>query len=149
MPRNTAATMVPIFFTYSGWNAAAYLAGEIKNPRRDLARSLLIGAVLVTLVYLVFNLSLILGTPREELAGSTTVVADTVRRQLGERGAGALSSLIGLAILGSANVTIMAGARIYYAMAIDGLAPRPFSRSCRSRRAPARPKAGTSSCRPA
>jgi APA family basic amino acid/polyamine antiporter len=122
------AAMVPIFFTYSGWNAAAYLAGEIRNPGRDLARSLLIGAGLVTLVYLVFNVSLILATPREELAGSTTVVADAVRQRLGERGSGALSALIGLAILGSANVTIMAGARIYYAMAVDGLAPRAFSR---------------------
>jgi APA family basic amino acid/polyamine antiporter len=122
------AAMVPIFYTYSGWNAAAYVAGEIREPGRNLARSLLIGAGLVTAAYIVFNLSLILTVPHSELAGSTTAVADVIRRQTGKAGAAALSTIIGAAILGSANVTLMAGARIYYAMAVDGLAPRAFAR---------------------
>jgi APA family basic amino acid/polyamine antiporter len=55
-------------------------------------------------------------------------MADVVRRQMGDAGAAVLSTIIGAAILGSANVTLMAGARIYYAMAVDGLAPRGFAR---------------------
>lgn len=122
------AAMVPIFYTYSGWNAAAYLAGEIRDPGRNLARSLLIGAGLVTAAYLILNLSLILTVPQADLAGSTTAIADAINRQLGDAGAAVLSTIIGAAILGSANVTLMAGARIYYAMAVDNLAPRGFAR---------------------
>jgi APA family basic amino acid/polyamine antiporter len=117
------AAMLPVYFTYSGWNAAAYVAGEIREPGRNLARGLLGGTALVTLVYLAINLVFLLVIPPERLAGSTTAGADAARLLLGPRAEGLLSLLIAIAVLGSANVTLMAGARIYYAMARDGLAP--------------------------
>jgi len=121
--------MLPVYFTYSGWNAAAYLAGEIRDPGRNLARGLLGGTALVTVVYLLVNLVFLLVVPSNQLAGSTTAGADAARLLFGPRAEGLLSLLIAIAVLGSANVTLMAGARIYYAMARDGLAPAFLGRA--------------------
>ena len=117
------SAMLPVYFTYSGWNVEAYLAGEIRDPGRNLARGLLGGTALVTLVYLLVNVVFLLVVPSSLLARSTTAGADAARLLFGPRAEGLLSLLIGFAVLGSANVTLMAGARIYYAMAPDGLAP--------------------------
>ncbi|UCE02731.1 MAG: APC family permease, partial [Candidatus Latescibacterota bacterium] len=67
--------------------------------------------------------------PRSDLAGSTTAGAQAAARLLGSQGERALAAMIAIAVLGSANVTLMAGARIYYAMALDGLAPRVLGRT--------------------
>jgi len=124
-----AAAMVPILFTYSGWNAAAYVAGEIRRPALNLARGLLLGTFGVCVFYVLFNVLLFAAVPHERLAGSTTAAAQAAQRYLGSGGERVLAVLIALAVLGSANVTLMAGARIYYAMAVDGLAPRALSRT--------------------
>jgi APA family basic amino acid/polyamine antiporter len=124
------AAMVPVFFTYSGWNAAAYLAGELREPERTLPRALLWGTVCVTSLYLLVNLGL-LGLLGDGLQSTSTPGADALRRLLGTGAERLLSLIIALAILGSANVTLMAGARIYYAMAGDGLAPRALDHANR------------------
>lgn len=123
------AAMLPVFFTYSGWNAAAYVAGEIKDPARNLTRGLLGGTLFVTAVYLAVNLALLLLVPQELLAGSTTAGSQAARLLLGPTAERVLAFLIALAVLGTANVTLMAGARIYYAMALDGLMPRALART--------------------
>jgi APA family basic amino acid/polyamine antiporter len=120
------AAMVPVFFTYSGWNAAAYVAGELERPERTLPRALLLGTAGVTVLYLGTNV-LLLGLLGKGLAASTTPGADAVRRLLHGRAEGALPLIIAVAIASSANVTLMAGARIYYAMAGEGLAPRALA----------------------
>jgi APA family basic amino acid/polyamine antiporter len=120
--------LVPVFFTYSGWNAAAYLGGEMKDAPRSLPRSLLIGTAFVTGVYLLLNALLLTTLPIESLAGSTSAVADAARTLVGPGAERVLALGIALAILGSANVTLMAGARIYYAMACDGLGPAPLAK---------------------
>jgi APA family basic amino acid/polyamine antiporter len=122
------AALVPIYFTYSGWNAAAYVAGEIRDPGRSLPRGLLLGTAAVIGLYVMVNLILVLAHSPGELAGSTTAMGDTARRLLGPGAGRMLSAVVALAILGSANVTLMAGARIYYAMAGDRLAPAPLAR---------------------
>ena len=121
------AALLPIFFTYSGWNAAAYVAGEIRNPARSLPRALLVGTGLVTLLYVVFNAGLLWILPREILNGSTSAGTQAAKTLLGEGAGRILSALIAVAIVGSANVTLMAGARVYYAMASNSLAPRFLS----------------------
>jgi len=123
-PLALGAAMLPVYFTYSGWNAAAYLAGEMRDPGKDLARGLLGGTAGVMVVYLLINTIFLMVVPAEALAGSTTAGAQAARLLLGPAAERALSLVIALAVLGSANVTLMAGARIYYAMANDGLAPR-------------------------
>ncbi len=122
------AAMLPVYFTYSGWNAAAYVAGEIRSPGRDLCRGLVAGTLGVTLFYVAFNALLFFVLPRQLLAGSTTAAAVAARLLLGAHGEQLLSVVGALAVLGSATVTLMAGARIYYAMALDGLAPRTLGR---------------------
>jgi APA family basic amino acid/polyamine antiporter len=126
------AALVPIFFTYSGWNAAAYVAGEIRRPGRSLPRALLAGTGLVTLLYVAFNAGLLWVLPGDALTGSTTAGTQAVRHLLGAGAERILSALIAVAIAGSANVTLMAGARVYYAMAADSLAPRFLARTNRN-----------------
>lgn len=128
-PLALGAAMLPVYFTYSGWNAAAYLAGELKNATRSLVRGLLGGTALVMLVYLVVNTVILLVVPADRLAGSTTAGADAARILLGPKAEWMLALVIAISVLGSANVTLMAGSRIYYAMACDGLAPRFMSRT--------------------
>lgn len=127
-PVALGAAMVPIFFSYTGWNVAAYVAGEIRDPGRNLARALLGGTACVTLLYLSMNAVLLAIVPGDQLAGSTTAGADAARRLLGPISERVLSAIIAVAVLGTANVTLMAGSRIYYAMAVDGLAPRVMAR---------------------
>jgi len=126
-PLALGAAMVPVFFTYSGWNGAAYLAGELERPERTLPRALLLGTAGVTALYLGVNV-LLLGLLGDGLAASTTPGADAVRRLLPGRGEGVLPLIVAVAIASSANVTLMAGARIYYAMAGERLAPRALAR---------------------
>ena len=77
----------------------------------------------MTLIYLLVNTILLVVVPAESLAGSDTGGAEAARRLLGPSGERVLSALIAMAMLGSANVTLMAGARVYYAMAVDRMAP--------------------------
>jgi APA family basic amino acid/polyamine antiporter len=97
-----------------------------------LARGLIAGTGLVTVLYVGMNLGLFLVLPREQFAGSVRPAADAVRQLLGQPGERVLSSIVAIAMLGSANVTLMAGARIYYAMAVDGLAPAALVRTNRA-----------------
>ena len=122
-PLALGAALLPIYFTYAGWNSAAYVAEEMLEPERDLPRALLAGTGLVTLLYLGINAAFLCAVPAPELAGSTAAGAEAARRLLGPAAERALSALIAVAVVGSANVTLMAGARIFYAMAADGLAP--------------------------
>jgi len=126
-PMALGAAMLPVFFTYSGWNAAAYVAGEVRDPGRNLPRGLLAGTALIAVVYLSVNTVLLFTLPHGDLAGSTTSAAIAAKRLLNPAADRVLSAFIALAILGSANVTLMAGARIYYAMARDRLAPRALN----------------------
>lgn len=123
------AALVPVYFTYSGWNAAAYMAGEMRDARRDLGRALLIGTGFVAAFYIVFNAALLAAVPRDLLAGSTTATTVAAAKMAGATGERILALVISLAVMGSANVTLMAGARIYFAMGLDGLAPRVFART--------------------
>jgi APA family basic amino acid/polyamine antiporter len=113
----------------AGWASAAYVAEEIRDPERNLARGLLGGTAFVTVVYVGINAILLLAVPQAELAGSTTAGAMAARRLFGPGAERVLSALIATAVVSAANVTLMGGARIYYAMARDGLAPRPLSRA--------------------
>lgn len=129
IPVALGAAMLPVYFTYSGWNAAAYIAGELKNATRSLVRGLFGGTALVMLVYLAVNTVILLVVPADRLDGSTTAGADAARILLGSTAEWTIALVIAVAVLGSANVTLMAGSRIYHAMASDGLAPSFMSRA--------------------
>jgi APA family basic amino acid/polyamine antiporter len=117
-------------FAYSGWNAAAYLAGELREPGRTLPRALLFGTGLVTLLYLALNVSFFFALPPAALGAKPEIVAEVAANALfGERVSGVLAACIALALVSSVSAMVMAGPRVYLAMAEDGL----FFRSAKQR----------------
>jgi APA family basic amino acid/polyamine antiporter len=114
--------LIPVMFAYSGWNAAAYIAEEIRQPERNVPRALALGTAAVIAVYVLLNLLYLFVLPVGELAkvqGSVLdVIADRLFNQMAGNVMGAVS-IISLAASISANV--FAGPRVYFAMARDGL----------------------------
>lgn len=122
----TAATQLfYVMFAYSGWNAASYVAGEIKNPAKTLPRSLLLGTGLVILLYLALNFAFAYSVPLEKVGfeNAELVPRLAVENLFGARTSGVFSIAIGLAFLATVSAFIITGPRIYYAMAKDGLFP--------------------------
>lgn len=116
--------LVWISFSYSGWNAAVYIGGEVRAPERNLPRALLLGTALVMLMYLLLNAVFVLVAPVEQLAGRLEIgrIAAT---QVGGPGLGtAVGALVALTLISSISSLVMAGPRVYARMAADGYLPR-------------------------
>jgi len=120
-PGQLGVTLLLAMFAYSGWNAAAYIAEEVRDPARTLPRSLALGTVVVMALYLLFNLLLFYAVPAEGLRGVVTVGESAVKRLFSERAAAGFSLLVSLALLSSLSAYVLIGPRVYYAMARDGL----------------------------
>ncbi|MFC1591154.1 amino acid permease [Thermodesulfobacteriota bacterium] len=114
-----AVSLIYISFAYSGWNAAAYLGGEIKRPARNLPLSLIVGTSAVVVLYLLLNITFIYALPPDKMAGTVEVGAQSARALFGTRAGRAFSSAIALCLLSVISAMIMAGPRVYYAMAQD------------------------------
>lgn len=110
-----------IMFAYSGWNASAYLGSEIKNPRRDLPLSLLLGTGVVILLYLGLNLLYVYAVPPAEMRGVISVGGLAAGKLLGAGWERFLSIMIAFALFSSLSAFIIIGPRVYYAMASDRL----------------------------
>ncbi|MCI0338296.1 MAG: amino acid permease [Acidobacteria bacterium] len=133
--------LIPVSFAYSGWNAAAYLAGEAGEPHRTLPRALIGGTLAVTILYLALNLLFFYALPSTswDLANESqkiTIGEIAAKHLFGPGGAQIVSTIITLAIIGSVSAMTVVGPRVYYAMARDGLAPAIFSRLGRRSGAP-------------
>lgn len=115
--------LILVMFTYSGWNAAAYLAEEITNPARSLPIALLLGTGIVTLLYLAINAAYFAAAPLAEIAGRIPVAQIAASHVLGERAAVAVNLLIAVSLLSSLTAMSIAGPRVYFAMARDHLFP--------------------------
>ncbi|HEY1306878.1 MAG TPA: amino acid permease [Vicinamibacterales bacterium] len=111
---------IPVMFTYSGWNAAAYMAEEIRDPGRNVPRALLLGTALVTAIYMLINVLYLYVIPIGELARVQGSVLDVVAdRLLGIR-AGNIMAVVALVSLAAGiNAWTFAGPRVYFAMARD------------------------------
>ena len=120
--------MIAVIFTYSGWFVSAYVGGEIKKPERTLPLSLFLGTMTVTLLYTIINLTYLYALPLSRLKDVVNVAQLTAKTLFNPAFAQILSLSIILAITASINATILAGARIYYAMAEDKLFWSPFKR---------------------
>jgi APA family basic amino acid/polyamine antiporter len=121
--------LVPIFFTYSGWNAAAYVAGEFRNPEKNLPRALIGGTLLVTGLYVALNAVLIRILSPTGVAATSTPVATVARIIFGDAG-GVLATVVVLAALASSVCAlVITGPRIYMQMARDGVLPAAFAGS--------------------
>lgn len=111
--------MVFVLLTYGGWNDAAYLSAEIKDGRRNIARSLLIGLGLVMLLYILVSFAYLNGLGIVGMAKSDAPAATLLERAWGPGGAMLMSVIVAVAAITSANATILTGARTSYALGRD------------------------------
>jgi APA family basic amino acid/polyamine antiporter len=120
-----ASQLFYVMFAYSGWNAASYLAGEVKNPGKILPRSLLLGTGLVVILYLALNLVFAYAVPLAEVGfGNAEQVPQlAVEKLFGTRASSVFSVAVGLTFLATVSAFIITGPRVYYAMAKDRLFP--------------------------
>ena len=122
-----AVSLVLIYFSYSGWNAAVYVASEVRDPQRNLNRSLWIATAAVIVLYMGLNAVFLYSVPVEELAEKTEIGAIAAAALGGEALRRAVSLLIALALFTSISAMVMVGPRVYARMAEDGLFPRIFA----------------------
>jgi len=109
-----------IMFAYSGWNASAYIGSEIKNPKKNLPLSLILGTGIVILLYFGLNLFYVYAVAPEEMSGVVSIGGLAVSNLFGKSFESLLSVLISFALLSSLSAFIILGPRVYYSMAKDG-----------------------------
>ena len=114
--------LVPVMFSYAGWNAASYVAEEIRDPGRFLPRSLALGTGAVVLLYLLLNVLYVYSMPVSQLASLQGSVMDVIAERLfGPRAGDLMGIMTAMSIAASVSAMIIAGPRVYFAMARDGL----------------------------
>jgi amino acid transporter len=118
-----AGSLVWISLSYSGFNAAVYVAGEARDPARTVPAAMLRATVAVTVIYLALNLVFVGFVPGEAVRGRPDVAFAAARSLLGDAGAQAVRAIVALALLSSVSSMIMAGPRVFARMADDGVFP--------------------------
>jgi APA family basic amino acid/polyamine antiporter len=118
---------VSALWAYDGWNNLSMVAGEVENPQRNLPLALIGGTLLVLGVYLLVNIAYFYVLPASQVLGTSTVAADAARRFLGNAGGAFIAVGVMISTFATLNGSILAGSRIPYATACDGLFPRPLA----------------------
>ena len=116
-----ATAMVPVLFAYGGWQTASFVSGEMRDPKRDLPRGLLIGVVGVIALYLAVNYVCLRVLGLGGLEATRTPASDVMRAALGDRGARLIALGIALSTVGFLSQSMLTAPRVYYAMAKDGV----------------------------
>jgi APA family basic amino acid/polyamine antiporter len=116
-----AAAMTPVMFSYGGWQTSSFVAGEMRNPQRDLARGLLLGVAGVVLLYVAVAFVCVHALGPAGLAGSKTPATDVMRIAFGAKGAAFIAVAITISTLGFLSQGMLTAPRVYFAMAEDGL----------------------------
>lgn len=122
------SALVGVLFSFGGWQNLTNVAGEMKDPDRDLPRAILVGVVGVATVYLLANVAYLRLLPIDALVASNVPAAAALEQAIGPRAGDVTALLILCSAFGILNGLTLAGPRIYYAMAKDGLLPRAFGR---------------------
>lgn len=115
------AALVPVIFSYGGWQTATFVAGEIKEPRRNLPRGLILGVCGVVLLYLAANVVYLIALGTPGLAASTAPASDVMRLALGDSGARLIAAGVAISTVGFLSQSMLTAPRVYFAMAQDGL----------------------------
>jgi basic amino acid/polyamine antiporter, APA family len=115
------AALVPVFFAYGGWQTASFVAGELREPRRDLPRGLLLGVIGVVVCYLAVNFVCVHALGVAGLAATKAPASEIMRVALGEPGARFIAVGIAISTVGFLSQGMLTAPRVYYAMAEDGL----------------------------
>ena len=113
--------MSPILFTFLGWNAAVYVGSEVRDPSRNLPRSLFLGLAICVVVYLVVNGVYLFALPLPELISAADAGEAAAGALFGPIGGTLLAIFVLVSVLGTLNATVLVGPRIAYAMSLDGL----------------------------
>jgi APA family basic amino acid/polyamine antiporter len=115
-----AISLFFIYLSYSGWNAATYVAEELKQPARTLPRALALGTLLVAVLYLALNVVFIYAMPLESMKNEVAVGALAASHLFGPGVAGVFAALMALSLMATVNAQVITGPRVYYAMAKNG-----------------------------
>ncbi len=110
---NFALMMVFVFYAYGGWNEAAFIASEVKHPKRNVRRALLLGTLLVTVIYLAVNLAYVGALGYWGVCKSQAIAADMFALPFGDGGRKAISALVMVSALGSVHGLLFTGMRLY------------------------------------
>ncbi|MDQ3949692.1 MAG: amino acid permease, partial [Gemmatimonadota bacterium] len=121
VPASFAAALVPVLFAYGGWQTASFVAGELKNPRRDLPRGLLVGISGVIVLYLAVNAVCLRALGPAGLAATPAPASAVMRSALGDTGARLIAAAIAVSTIGFLSQSMLTAPRVYYAMARDGV----------------------------
>jgi len=112
--------LIAVFWSYDGWVYVTWVAGEIKDPRRNVARSMVLGVLAVAAIYLAMNVTYVYAMPLSEVAKHETIAHEAARVLFSPRAAVWLSAMIAVSCFSAAASCTLAGARVYLAMAQDG-----------------------------
>jgi APA family basic amino acid/polyamine antiporter len=113
--------MIATLWSYDGWNSLTYMAGEVKEPHKNIPRALVIGTLTVIVIYVVTNLAYLYVLPIDQIAKSKLVAADVMERIFSGYGGAVISLCVMISAFGTVNATSMATARVFFAMAKDKL----------------------------
>lgn len=111
--------MVPVLFAYGGWQTACFVAGELKQPRRDLPRALVLGVIGVVALYSSVNFICVRVLGVSALASTTTPASAVMRAAMGQKGATLIALGIAVSTLGFLSQSVLTAPRVYFAMAED------------------------------
>jgi APA family basic amino acid/polyamine antiporter len=117
LPTQFVVSLLIVMFGYSGWNAATYVAEEVRRPERTLPAALAAGTVIVAVLYLGMNAVFIYATPLEQMKDQIAVGTLSASNLFGPGVAGVFSALMALSILSTVSAEVTVGPRVYYAMA--------------------------------
>jgi basic amino acid/polyamine antiporter, APA family len=112
--------MVPVLFAYGGWQTANFVAGELKNPQRDLPKGLLLGVAGVVLMYTAVNYVCLRTLGPDGLAGTSTPASAVMQAVFGDLGGRLIALAIAISALGFLSQSVLTAPRVYFAMAQDG-----------------------------
>ncbi len=120
--------MIVALFAYNGWWYSTFVAGELRDPRRHIPRSIFRGMGIVLVVYVLANIVYLTVLPFDALQASTRPAADAMQLLIGPAGAGLISAAVMLSAFGTVNAQLLSVPRVYFAMARDGLFLRNAAR---------------------
>jgi APA family basic amino acid/polyamine antiporter len=126
-----AISLVFVMYSYSGWNAATYIAGELRDPARNLPRALFAGTAIVIVLYVLLNAVFLTSTPMAELAGQIDVAVISGRHLFGDWGGRFVGAVISLGLISSISAMTWIGPRVTMTMGEDMTVLRLFSRKSR------------------
>lgn len=114
-----AVGLIYVAFSYSGWNAAAYVAGEVEHPERNLPRALVLGTAIVTALYLALNVMFLGAAPLEALSGKVEIGHVAAEHLLGPSAARVVSAIVAIGLVSTIGAMVMTGARVAEALGRD------------------------------